>query len=57
MKYYLATKGNVALIPAITRVNLENIILREINHSKKTKDYITPFDEMSRIGKWVSLET
>lgn len=55
MKYYLAMKGNVVLIPAITRVNLENIILREINYSKKTKDYITPFDEMSRIGNWVSL--
>lgn len=53
MKYYLAMKGNVALIPVITRVNLENIILREIHHSNKTKDYITPFDKMSRIGMWV----
>lgn len=55
MKYYLAMKGNVVLIPTKTGVNLENIILKEINHSKKTKDYITPFNEMSRIGKRLSL--
>ena len=37
MRYYLAIKRNVVLIPAITRMDLENLMLSEINHSKNTK--------------------
>ena len=35
IKYYSAIKGNEILIHATTWVNLENIILSEINQTKK----------------------
>ena len=57
MDYYSAVKRSEILTHATTRMNLENIMLREISQTQKDKYCMIPLYEVPRVDKFIETES